>query len=203
MLEKRKKPREIDALIEYLNTPGGENPMELTEQQMKLRERVSFAHNLFSEGHDRQHVVKKLIQTFRNENTGRPIDQSTAYRIIQDCQLLFGAVNVSRKEYDRAIIRDFILKNLRAAWASSNLQAAERAVAQLIKITGVGLEDGGGVPKDALDRLTVIFTVNPEDVGHARMSAAECDAFYQQLMNKPAPKTIDITPNEQDGDTEA
>lgn len=111
-------------------------PVLLTEHQTAVLRRYEAAWGLLLEFKSNEQTLSKLMEVFE-------ISRAQAYRDLANCKLLFGDVVRSNKEAERHILKEMALFAFQEAKKNCPkfLKEMNKAVANLIKITGIEHED--------------------------------------------------------------
>lgn len=191
------KELSIDRIITYLTSdPDASTAIRLTDDEQTRLDRINFVDDQLRRGYSPRMVKNMLVKKYRNERTGLPISDATAYRIISDCQYAFESQAQFNKPYFTQVAHEMIMETYRLAKESSNLRAMANATKNLTLLLGLNKDDSSTIHADNLQRFNILFMANPEDVGIQRVSKEDIEALYLEVMGKPAPKTIEITANE-------
>jgi hypothetical protein len=108
--------------------------IKLSQKEDEIRIRLESAFTLLCKYHSNEQAKDRLISQFN-------YTPRQAYRDIRSALELFGDVIKTKKEASRYILYELAMKNYQLAASKSDIDQMNRAVANLIKITGVDRED--------------------------------------------------------------
>lgn len=108
--------------------------VELNNIQQELCKRYEAAFTLLCEFHSNEQAITKLMSTFS-------ICRSQAYKDIKNAIDLFGDATKASKEGKRYILYEMAMANYNLAISKNDLEQANRAMTNLIKITGIEHDD--------------------------------------------------------------
>lgn len=148
----------LDRLRAYYAAKEDE-PVVLTEHQTGVLKRLEAAWALLLEFKTNEQVLGKLMSGFS-------ISRAQAYRDLASCKLLFGDVVRSNKQAERYLMREMALHVYQVASRTADpkyLKEMNKAVANLIKITGIEHDDSS-IP-DAENFLPSNYLLELKPVG--------------------------------------
>lgn len=138
-------------------------------------------------------IVEMLQRTFRNK-TGDPISRATAYRIISDTQEAFASHLAPNKNYYINLLKDYIFNTMRIAEAKKDVRGMNGAAKNLMELLALNKAEGDGIPADILDRITLIFQMDPSKMPDIKaIPEEEVEEFFAELEDAGR-RTIHIEP---------
>lgn len=124
----------LDRLRAYFKKAGDGDKVVLSTHQLEVLERLEAAWSLTLDARTNEGATKKLMRRFN-------ISRAQAYRDLTDSKQLFGDFVKSSKEADRYLLKEMGLDTFRRARKAGELDQMNKALANLVKITGVEKDD--------------------------------------------------------------
>jgi len=126
--------RKFDTKLEKIREYFDNDQIKLSKTEDDLRIRLEAAFTLLCKYHSNEQAKDRLMSQFS-------YSQAQAYRDLRSAIELFGDVVKTKKEASRYILYELAMKNYQLAASVSDIDQMNRAVANLIKITGVDRDD--------------------------------------------------------------
>ena len=136
----------------YMDNTG---KLKLTEKQELLKLRWEAAFALLCNYHSPQDCIPLLMDQF-------DIEQAQVYRDIRNATNLFGDVHGTNKQGVRHILYQYSMKIYQLASTVADFQEMNKAIANMIKITGVDKEDPALPDFSRLKPTTQVIALDPE-----------------------------------------
>lgn len=178
----RDKPSAIDAIRAYYQTKDDRHPVELTDTQEEIRQRLLTAHSLVLQKGSQEAAVKMLVKRFN-------ISDRQARRDMVEAINLFGNVMKSEKEGMRYLLYEKAQKTFQMALRKGDLKAMNNALKTAVSIMGLDREDPD-IPDFSKIEPSVNLMVLPEEIQQIVQNLLQLGSI--NLNNAPAPVTIDI-----------
>jgi acyl-CoA-binding protein len=124
----------LDRLRAYFKKASDGDKVVLSQHQLDVLERLEHAWSLTLEARTNEDAAKKLMRRFS-------ISRAQAYRDLTDSKQLFGDATKSSKEADRYLLKEMGLDTFRKARKAGELDQMNKALANLVKITGIEKDD--------------------------------------------------------------
>jgi hypothetical protein len=136
----------------WANAVYGDEIFPITSKEQEIKQRVEAAHALLCSYHSIEQSVPLLHDKFG-------ISSSTAYR---DCQMairLYGDINHSSKEGMRHIYREWATKVFQMAARDRNIGEMNKALTNLVKITGLDKEDPQAFSEEMIQQHSYVAII--------------------------------------------
>lgn len=124
----------LDRLRAYFKKASDGDKVVLSTHQLDVLDRLEHAWSLTLDARTNEGATKKLMHKFN-------ISRAQAYRDLTDSKQLFGDFVKSSKEADRYLLKEMGLDTYRRARKAGELDQMNKALANLIKITGIEKDD--------------------------------------------------------------
>lgn len=124
----------LDRLQAYYKAADTAKPIALTKHQLEVHTRLDAAWTLLLDKKPEEKTITKLMKKFS-------ISRAQAYRDLGDCKRLFGDVVKSTREADRYLLREMAMETYALSKKAGEFKEMNKAVDNLIKITGVQKDD--------------------------------------------------------------
>lgn len=126
--------KEFDSKLEKIRAWFVNTEIQLTPTEEELRIRLESAFTLLCKYHSNEQARERLMTQFGYKS-------AQAYRDIRSAIDLFGDVVKIKKETSRYILYELAMKNYQLAASKTDVEQMNKALANLIKITGVDRDD--------------------------------------------------------------
>jgi len=129
----------------------------LKDKENEIRERWEKAWYILTEHRNRKETVELIQRLFH-------IEKWQAYDDVKNAQLLFGDPGPQFKEAQRAMVETFILKAMKKAFKSGNMDAYEKLIGRYMKNAGLEVDDDSAMENKlkAIRATTFFFTADEE-----------------------------------------
>jgi hypothetical protein len=126
--------KHFDSKIDKIREYYADENIKLSSIEDDLRIRLESAYTFLCKFHSNEQTKKLLINQFN-------YSPAQAYRDIRSALDLFGDVIKTKKEASRYILYEMGMNNYQLAASKTDLEQMNRALTNLIKITGVDRDD--------------------------------------------------------------
>jgi len=126
--------KEFDSNLEKIRAWFVDTEIKLSPHQEELRIRLESAFTLLCKYHSNEQARERLMTQFGYKS-------AQAYRDIRSAIELFGDVVKIKKETSRYILYELAMKNYQLAASKTDVEQMNKALGNLIKITGVDRDD--------------------------------------------------------------
>jgi hypothetical protein len=133
-IDKYTNPKKFDSKLEKIQGYYDDEKIKLSPTEDELRVRLEAAFTLLCKYHSNEQAKDRLMSQFG-------YSQAQAYRDLRAAVELFGDIIKTKKEASRYILYELAMKNYQLAASKSDIDQMNKAVANLIKITGVDRDD--------------------------------------------------------------
>jgi len=152
--------RNKDSLIEavrdyYLNITNTRNPRILTPDQENYRQRLVSLWTLLC----RYHSDEQARQIYKKNHN---VSDSTSYRDLRAAYELFGDVRYTEKAGRRAILAEWCTNAYQLAMQKGDPKAANRAIENIIKISGLDMSEGDAPDFEKLQPSMLVMALPPD-----------------------------------------
>ena len=175
----------LDRIIASYDKQAG---IILTEKEKEVEQRLRNAFTILAAGWSVKETAQKLMKVNKKE-----ISLQTAYRDIADAKKLFGDIEKSTKEGDRAIISEMAIRVYRLAMKNRNFREMNVAVANLIKLKGLAQEIANLPKWEELAPHKFDIVIPPELLDHFKKMIATGSV---NLTDRKIEGVIDISHEE-------
>lgn len=171
----------------------GDNYVQLTPIEEEQRKRWTACFSLLCSGRSPQRTAKIMSKFFG-------ISESTAHRDVRSAIKLFGDVNKSDKQGLRNLLFEYSMKAFNMAVRTKNIDQMNKAIANMIKVKGLDLEDPDipdfsklvphtyniNLPDNILRGLQLLFTKGDVNLSDFRNKMGiPIDIEYQEVKDEP------------------
>lgn len=188
--EGRKKESDIDRIIRYLRSDDIRPFEELNNQEKEKLERMMFAERMLGRHFTKRDVMNMIRKKYVNSRTEQPLSEDQAYRIIRETEKVFGTVNKVNPDFLAGMVYDLIMDTIRIAKEKGDVRGLNAAGKNLIELMKQYSEGANAIPPEILDRIQVVFQVNPALLG---VKPVDIDEIDRLMMEMKIPRRLDIT----------
>jgi len=146
-----KRETTLDKLRAYYRA-SEDVPVLLTRHQQQVLKRLEAAWGLLLDAKTSEKAAKKLMENFK-------ISRPQAYRDLRDCKQLFGDVVESSRKADRYLLKEMGLETYGKAKKAGELGEMNKALSNLIKITGIEKADPNIPDAEAFEASNYVLEV--------------------------------------------
>jgi hypothetical protein len=170
----------LDKLRAYFKAADTTKPVVLSQHQLEVLTRLDAAWSLLLAKKPEEKAVTKLMSRFS-------ISRAQAYRDLGDCKNLFGDVVKSNREADRYLLREMAMETYSMSKKAGEFKEMNKAVDNLIKITGVQKDDANIPDAEALQPSNYVLELKSRDGSDLTLNLETIAALpahkYEEVMN--------------------
>lgn len=133
----------LDKLRAYYKSADTTSPVVLSKHCQEVLKRLEAAWSLLLDKKPQEKTVTKLMRLFE-------ISRPQAYRDMEDCKILFGDAVKSNLAADRYLLREMAMETYALSKKAGEFKEMNKAVDNLIKITGVQKDEANIPDAEAL-----------------------------------------------------
>ncbi len=163
-----------------------EDSVQLSETEIKQRDRWQKCWFILCNERTLEQTVNIIQRLYKDE-----ISRATAYRDVKNATKLFGEVTKTSKESKRSILQQYCDRIYKIAMGAGDLEAANRAIANMIKLGGLDIEDPDIPDFTKLEQHIYNIEVAPELIQVLKVLASR-GALNLSEVRKEQAATIDI-----------